>query len=166
MVPDLETVIAFAVTASACLASAVIDVRSHRIPNRITFPAMLALLAVHGIGSGLPGLSDAALGMLGGFLILLVPHLLGVLGAGDVKLMAVVGAGLGSASLLTVFAFTSLAGGAQILVWRAWLVLSRGRSGHGYRICYGPAIAAGAIGAMVLVLCGEPYLSFDFSNFF
>lgn len=162
----LQTALIFAVTAIACVAAAVIDVRSHRIPNRITFPAMLLLVVLHGVFSGWSGVADSALGLVGGLLILLVPHLFGVLGAGDVKLMAVVGAGLGSTSLLTVFLFTSLAGGVQILIWRGWLVLSRGRCGRGYRICYGPAIAAGAIGAMALVLCGVPYLSLVLPDFF
>ena len=163
---DLETALAFALTAVACLAAAVVDVRERRIPNRITFPAMAALLVLHGLLSGWPGLRESGLGLAGGFLVMLVPHLFGVLGAGDVKLVAAVGAGLGSSALPTVVLFTSLAGGAQFLIWRSWLQFTQGRYGRGYRLCYGPAIAAGALGAMLLVLAGQPYLTLDFSRFF
>lgn len=162
---DLETILAFALTAIACLAGAVVDVRKRRIPNRITFPAMLVLLAVHGLCSGLPGLRESGLGLTGGFLVMLVPYLFGVLGAGDVKLMAAVGAGLGSDALLTAVLFTSLAGGLQFVLWLGWLRLTRGKWGRGYRLCYGPAIAAGALGAMALILAGQPYLTLDFSRF-
>ncbi len=161
----LETILAFAVTAITCLAGAVVDVRERRIPNSITFPAMAVLLVVHGLGSGLPGLREAGLGLAGGFLVMLVPHLFGVLGAGDVKLMAAVGAGLGSSALLTAALFTSVAGGVQVVAWLAWLHLTQGRRGRSYRLCYGPAIAAGAIGTMALFLAGQPYLTLDFSRF-
>lgn len=156
---DLETLIAFALTAAACLSGAVIDIRTRRIPNSITFSAMAALLAMHGLFSGLPGLTASALGLAGCFIVMLVPHLFRVLGAGDVKLMAAVGAGLGSDAVLTVVLFTSLAGGAQVVLWMAWQRVFMGRFGRGYRLCYGPAIAAGAIGTMALALAGVPYLS-------
>uniref|UniRef100_I2Q5Q6 Flp pilus assembly protein, protease CpaA n=1 Tax=Desulfovibrio sp. U5L TaxID=596152 RepID=I2Q5Q6_9BACT len=159
MSPDPETVLAFAVTAAACLPAAVADMRSRRIPNRITFPAMLVLVALHGFFSGLPGLRESALGLAGGFLVFLIPHLFGLLGAGDVKLMAVVGAGLGSQALLTAVLFTSIAGGLQIFLWIAWLRLARPGATAGYRLCYGPAIAAGALGTMALYLFEGSYLN-------
>jgi len=163
---DLETALTFSLTAIACLAGAIIDVRTRRIPNWITFSAIVVLLALHGGFSGLPGLKESALGLTGGFLVMLIPHLFGVLGAGDVKLMAAVGAGLGSSSLVTVVLFTSLAGGLQIVLWMAWVYVAGSGKGRGYRICYGPAIAAGAMAAMALVLAGEPYLSVVLSDFF
>lgn len=161
-----ETACSFALTVIVCVAGAIIDVRSKRIPNRITFPAMLLLLVVHGIFSGLPGLKDSALGLLGGFLIMLIPYAFGVLGGGDVKLMAAVGAGLGSSGVVTAVLFTSLAGGLQIFLWMAWERF-RGQAGlRGYRLCYGPAIAAGAIGAMILVLSGQPYITLTWPGAF
>ena len=161
----LETLAAFAVTAVAVVAGAAVDVVQKRIPNRITFPAMLLLLAIHGGFSGLPGLTDALLGLAGGFLIFLIPHLFRVLGAGDVKLMAAVGAGLGPTALLTVVLFTSVAGGVQSLAWLAAKRLSRTDREPGYRICYGPAIAAGALAAMALPFFGRPYLSLALPHF-
>ena len=66
--------------------------RSSRIPNWLTFPAMGVALLAHAWLGGLQGalFSLAGLGTgLGLFLILYVP---GSIGAGDVKLMAAVGA--------------------------------------------------------------------------
>ncbi|KHK00850.1 A24 family peptidase [Desulfovibrio sp. TomC] len=160
-----QTLLAFAVTAVAVLAGAAVDVTQKRIPNLITFPAMLALIAVHTAFSGLPGLTDALLGLVGGFIIFLIPHLFRVLGAGDVKLMAAVGAGLGPSALLTVFLFTSLAGGVQSLAW----LMAKHRAGTGkepgYRVCYGPAIAVGTLATMALPFFGQPYLSIAFPRF-
>lgn len=161
----LQTLLAFAVTAVAVIASAAVDVTQKRIPNLITFPTMLVLIAIHTTFSGLPGLTDALLGLVGGFIIFLIPHLFRVLGAGDVKLMAAVGAGLGPSALLTVFLFTSLAGGVQSLAWLA----AKRRAGTGkepgFRVCYGPAIAVGTLAAMALPFFGQPYLSIVLPRF-
>ncbi|WP_300161572.1 A24 family peptidase [Solidesulfovibrio sp.] len=165
MFADTETVLSFTLTAAACLAGAVVDMRSRRIPNLVTFPAMAALLAVHGVFSGLSGLGDAALGLAGCFVVFLIPHVFGLLGAGDVKLLAVVGAGLGSRAVITVALFTSIAGGAQFLLWMAWGRYFGNGGLPGLRLCYGPAIALGALAAMALRLAGEPYLSFVLPRF-
>ena len=165
MTPDLETALAFGLTAVACLAGAVADVRTRRIPNPVTFGAMILCLAVHGIFSGRPGLTDAALGLAGCFCITLVPHLFGVLGAGDVKLMAAVGAGLGSGAVVTVVLLTALAGGAQVGLWLVWRHLRGLSAGRGERLCYGPAIAAGALAAMGLALAGIPSLALSLPTF-
>ncbi|EFL50218.1 peptidase A24A prepilin type IV [Solidesulfovibrio fructosivorans JJ]] len=165
MPPDSETLLAFALTAAACVACAVIDIRTKRIPNAITFPVAAALLLLHGVFSGTTGLTSSALGLAGGFIVFLIPHLFGVLGAGDVKLMAMVGAGLGTQALLTAVLFTSIAGGAQFFVWLAWMRLAGTRKGRGYRLCYGPAIAAGALATMALHLAGQPYLSLVIPQF-
>ena len=154
-----EMLLAFAVTAVAVVAGAVVDVVSKRIPNLITFPAMVILVAVHAAFSGTSGLTDALIGLGGGLLIFLIPHLFRVLGAGDVKLLAAVGAGLGPSALVTVVLFTSVAGGVQVVLWLAAKRFTHSGRIAGYRICYGPAIAAGTLAAMALPLCGQPYLA-------
>ena len=55
--------IALAVTALAVAAS-VTDVRTRRIPNRLTGPALLAGLLFHAIAGGPSGLGQGALGAL------------------------------------------------------------------------------------------------------
>lgn len=159
------TLALFAVVAAAVVAGAAVDVATRRIPNRITFPAVLLILGIQTWFYGLSGLGDSLLGLAGALIIFLIPYVFRVLGAGDVKLLAVVGAGLGPSSLVSLTLFTSLAGGVQILLWLAAMRLSQGRIRPDKRLCYGPAIAAGALAAMALPLNGQPYLAIAFPRF-
>jgi len=104
------------ILASILLVATVTDLRSRRIPNLLTYPAMLLALALHTQAQGLPGLFFALTGLALGLGLMLLPFLLGVMGAGDVKLMAAAGAFLGATGVLKAFLFTSLAGGAYALV--------------------------------------------------
>src|SRR5262249_39667660 len=69
-----------------------------------------------GVTDGWAGLSDSALGVLLGFGVLLVFYLMGGMGAGDVKLMAGVGAWLGAGLTLAVFLASALAAGIYAVV--------------------------------------------------
>jgi prepilin peptidase CpaA len=92
------------------------DVRERRIPNRVTFPAMAAGLAVHAFAGGWRELGDAALaGLIAGALCLIV-HRAGGMGAGDVKLMTAVGCLAGLSSLPVVVIATAIAGGIFALI--------------------------------------------------
>jgi prepilin peptidase CpaA len=100
------------------IAAAVIDCRTYRIPNWLTFGgAVFGLLyntAAHGFMAGLP----PALGGLGIGLAMLLPlYALRVMGAGDVKLMAMVGAFLGSSEILYAVLFTFIVGGVAALAF-------------------------------------------------
>jgi prepilin peptidase CpaA len=160
----------YAALALVVLAAAAWDMRTGKIPNLLTFPAMLAFVAAHAALSGLPGLWLSLTGLGAGLTFLLVPHLFGYLGAGDVKLMAVVGAGLGVSALLTVFLFTSIAGGAHIML-HLWLSpapspadpnappAEKTPGRRKWRVRYGAAIAVGTVAAMAWNLSGRAYLS-------
>ena len=91
------------------------DVRSFRIPNAITVPGVLIGIALNTfLPSGLgftPALYGFALGLFG----LLPLYLLRIWGAGDVKLMAVVGAFLGPAGLWGSLLASLLIGGIAAL---------------------------------------------------
>jgi|SRR6185369_315605 len=95
------------------VAAAVIDYRSYRIPNWLTVGGMLLGLACSAI---LPspdhtGLVWALGGLAVGFGVMLPLYALRILGAGDVKLMAMAGAFLGAFGTLYAILFTFIAGG-------------------------------------------------------
>jgi prepilin peptidase CpaA len=99
------------------IATAAIDVRSQRIPNRLVWLGLALALATHAARSGIEGLANAGLGFAAGFAILLPMYLMRALGAGDVKLMAMVGAFLGPIGALSAALLTLLAGGVLALVF-------------------------------------------------
>ena len=96
------------------------DVRRMRIPNALTFPALLLALAGAAASGGTPALAGALLGALAALVLLLGPYALGWLGAGDVKAMLVLGALFGARALLPLFLWMVGAGGVLAL---AYLVL-------------------------------------------
>ncbi|TJY40724.1 prepilin peptidase [Cohnella pontilimi] len=70
----------------------VTDLRSRKIYNLVIFPSLIFAIGVHALTEGWTGLGQALLGFAAGLGILLLPYLLGGMGAGDVKLLALVGA--------------------------------------------------------------------------
>jgi len=103
------------VLAVALLIASITDIRSQRIYNWLTFPVILAGFITHTAFGGFEGLKFAAGGFALGLIAMIIPYLFGVMGAGDVKLMAGVGAWLGVSSTMTAFLFTCIAGGVYAL---------------------------------------------------
>jgi prepilin peptidase CpaA len=149
------------------------DIRCRRIPNAVTLPACAAGLLLGLISGGLRGLGSAALGALAGFGLLLVPALLGWVGAGDAKLLAALGAFLGPSGVLEAAVYGTLAGGVAGLV----ALVRSGRAREGLKslllaglalsaggkavvpegraaIPYGPFLALGGVVAAALRACG------------
>ena len=106
------------------------DLRARRIPNAVVFPGTLLALALHAFlpaGAGLPATAMEGVGFLsalGGFALglgfLLPMYALRLMGAGDVKLLAMVGAFVGAGDILAVAIATLLTGGVLALVAAAW----------------------------------------------
>src|SRR5215469_7460240 len=100
-----------AVASAVAVTAAIVDVRERRIPNRLTYPSMIAGLALQAAVHGWRGL---LLGLGGGLVfggVFLVFHLIRTMGAGDVKLAAALGCIVGLASSVQVMFFTALGGG-------------------------------------------------------
>lgn len=100
-----------AVVFLAVLIAAVTDVWKYRVYNALTIPVLLSGLIYHGLVGGRVGLSGSLLGVLFGFVALIVFYVLGGMGAGDVKLMAAIGAWLGMPLTFYVLLASALAAG-------------------------------------------------------
>jgi prepilin peptidase CpaA len=96
----------------------VTDLRDRRIYNWLTFPGVLLGLGIQTYHFGLIGLFNGLLGALAASAVFLLGFILGrMMGAGDVKLMAVVGAFLGFPACLGAVIWVTLIGGiVSILV--------------------------------------------------
>lgn len=165
------------VLCAALVVAVVTDIRSQRIPNYLTFSVILAGFGFHAVTGGLDGLLFSLGGFALGLGVLLIPYLLGIMGGGDVKLMAAVGACLGVDLAFASFLYTCLAGGVYALLVMAFrkglfrrvfgamwndlvtfaftgrfsVTTDISRAGTP-RLCYGVAIAAGTFLAMALTI--------------
>ena len=91
------------------------DVRTRRIPNRVTGPAVAVGLLLHGIAGGWNGLEESALAGLTAGGIFLLFCLAGGMGAGDVKLMFAIGSIAGLSPLPLLIISTAVFGGVLAL---------------------------------------------------
>lgn len=93
------------------LSVAYIDLRTHRIPNPVSFMAALIGLMLQ-ISTGGEGVLTALTGFIVGLGIFFPFYYLHAFGAGDVKAMATIGILLGPKMVALAAAFTLIAGGA------------------------------------------------------
>lgn len=108
---------------AAILACAVYsDLRRHRIPNALSGLGIIVGLALQTAVGGLHGLASGLLGVVVGVACFAPFYLVRAMGAGDVKLLAAVGAFLGPQGVFLAALASLLAGGfvaIGYLVWRA-----------------------------------------------
>jgi prepilin peptidase CpaA len=129
------------------------DFRERRIPNFLTLPAALGGFALQGMFYGWPGLQDALLGCGLGLAILLPLFATKKFGAGDVKLLAAVGALRGLNFIWRAGLLGAMAGGVLAVAVLAYhkelgasylgFVTGTYRSQRTYP--YAPAIALGVL---------------------
>jgi prepilin peptidase CpaA len=106
------------------LAAAVFDVLYRRIPNWLTVSGAVLGVAMNAvIGPPEAGLVFSLTGLLVAFAIYVTLYALRAMGAGDVKLMAAIGALVGWERWFGIFFVTALIGGIMAL----FLVVARGR---------------------------------------
>lgn len=163
--------------------SVVTDIRSRRIPNNHVLTGLMLAVVMHAVAKfagqdPLAGMSWYAplAGLLAGGGLLLIFYLLGACGAGDVKLMAMVGAFVGVQTAVAAVLFTFAAGGVLSMIYMVhhrafeatsnnlrfllvdWLVRLRTSQGvrlasfqkTSVRLPYAVAIATGTMGALWL----------------
>lgn len=113
--------IVFSTVALGCAGIACFhDLRTRRIPNRLTLPAALAAVLAHFAVGGWASMGLAlAAGLAAGFAMFLF-FLAGGMGAGDVKLMAAVACFTGLPPLGTLLLATAITGAvfAVAIAWR------------------------------------------------
>lgn len=107
--------IGIGILAGLLLAAAWHDIKSHRIPNLLILAGLFAGLLLRAWLEAWPGVVVALEGCAVGLAVLLPFYVLRILGAGDVKLMAMVGAFLGPWGVLGALLGTFLAGGILAL---------------------------------------------------
>jgi len=115
----MSSFVIWSVVAIVAVAS-VADVRTRRIPNVLTVPAMLAGLAVNTWLGGFAGLGHAAAGLLVAVLVVGGLCWFRTMGFGDLKLCAAVGAWIGPSELLFALLITAMAGGVMAVAYALW----------------------------------------------
>ena len=100
--------------------AAVIDGLKLRVPNWLTFHLVLGGLGFGAWSQGVSGFLWATAGMVVGLATLLPLYSIGGMGAGDVKLMAGVGAWMGPLVTLWAFVTSAVVGGVMALAMVAW----------------------------------------------
>jgi prepilin peptidase CpaA len=146
------------------------DIRTRRIPQALTLGGAAAGLMFHLATGGWSAGATSAAGWGLGLAVFLVPFILGGLGAGDVKLVAALGAWLGPGDVVWLALYTGIAGGVLALAFSAvtgylsralgniWLLLVHWRvngvrplaeltleHGAGPRLAYAVPILAGTM---------------------
>ncbi len=110
----------------AILYASWVDFAERRVPNWLNAAIAAGGLTAQAMFFGLDGVTTGFLGLLLGFGVLIVPWLMHGMGAGDVKLMAAIGAWLGPWLTLQSFVAGALIGGVVAVI----MIVSTGRAVH------------------------------------
>jgi prepilin peptidase CpaA len=100
------------------------DLATHRIPNALSFGALLLGIALQSFHGGLSGFGWSVAGAAVGLASLMPLYMTKGMGAGDVKLLMAAGAFLGPLDVLLGALLTLVAGAVLALVVVAWRLLS------------------------------------------
>lgn len=92
------------------------DLKERKIYNKVLVPAFFIGLYLKALENGLAGIGDSLLGFGLGLGFLLIPFLLGGIGGGDVKLLAVIGAIMGWKFVFFAAIGTGISGGLVAIV--------------------------------------------------
>ncbi len=153
--PTLVSFIAVSSGIAVLLVISIVDLRERRIPNRLTYPLILACLAIAGVSlsmvpSSASAASSAVAGAVAFTIVLLVPHLVrpDAMGRGDVKLALPLGFAIGwvrgdvAEALIAVGWTVAFASAVGLLVAATW----KRRS-----IAFGPPLSLATAVVVVVV---------------
>jgi prepilin peptidase CpaA len=163
---------------------AVSDVRANKIPNYLTMPFAACAIVLSCLSNGMDGFLFSTAGMATGIALLVIPYVIGGMGAGDVKLMGAVGSFLGAKATLGAFLFIALAGGiyslaiilirrdifkgffserllflSSMVMLRPYVPIETKNTGQKPRLKYGVAIAFGTITYLVTKALGITFFT-------
>ena len=111
---------------SLVLFCSITDLSTRRIPNAVLLPALMTSFFLNSVAGGIAGLTDSIAGLALGILMLLPLHVFGRMGAGDIKLLGVVGSILGGWGAIVAGLATMMAGGLLALAYVVWIFLKPG----------------------------------------
>ncbi len=92
------------------------DIRFKKIPNWLTFTTIAVAVPYHTVTNGVAGFLFSIEGVGVGIAVLIIPYLMGGMGAGDAKLMGAIGGVLGPKGVFVAFLSTALVGGFYALI--------------------------------------------------
>lgn len=148
------------------------DLRWRRIPNWVIVSGLLTGLFLQVLSGGGTAVGEALQGLAVGLALLFIPFVLGGMGAGDVKLLGLVGAVKGTGFVVQTFLWMALWGGLMALGYlavsgRLWVIMANMAAARhpslrvrtaigGHRaahrqvtIPYGVAIGMGVVSSMI-----------------
>ncbi len=121
------------------------DLRARRVPNALISAGLFGTIVVLPILELLPLVQAIAGGLLG--LMLFLPfYAMGLMGAGDVKLLTLVGSVLGPSALVQSTAYIFVAGGPVAVIY----LLKRRNKPPTHEIPYAAAISVGVLSYLVI----------------
>jgi len=94
----------------------VFDVRSRRIPNGLSAGVLACGIVLAFVAAGFQGLGSALAGALVALVVMMPLYVLGMMGAGDAKLMIALGTWLNAAIMVETLLYTFMAGALLALV--------------------------------------------------
>jgi prepilin peptidase CpaA len=98
------------------ICAGIVDIKWRRMPNWMAITGLATGFVLNGYFGGVPGLRAAVLGASLGAALFICIYVSGGMGAGDVKLLAAVGAMVGPVSLMIIFVLTGIVGGVAALI--------------------------------------------------
>ena len=96
---------------------AIYDLKARRVPNWLTLGTFILVLLYNLILFNWNGLLISLSGFFVGILLLLIPYLMGGMGAGDVKLLGTLGALTSYKSVISIFLYSAICGLVLGIIW-------------------------------------------------